>query len=165
VGVSTDITPEEALRRRIGASIAALSVRLGEEISRWGPVEVDRTTVSLYWEALGFPGRERDCGIVPLTLLALLPRRAVDIHQDVRPSEQVDKALGNPVNGGTTFTIRRTPRLGEKVRGRTSLKEAFVRDGRSGPLGIVVKQTQFWSEDGEELGSVDRTTVYRGGIE
>ncbi|MCC7425296.1 MAG: MaoC family dehydratase N-terminal domain-containing protein [Alphaproteobacteria bacterium] len=156
---------QEAIRRQITAGIAALSARIGEEIASWGPVEIDRTTVSRYWEALGFPGRPRDCEIVPLTLLALLPRRPVDINRDVRPSEQVDNALGNPVNGGTTFTIKRALHIGERVRGRTALTEAFVREGRSGPLGIVVKQTSFWGDDGTEIGAVDRTTIYRGGIE
>jgi len=162
---ATASVDHESVRRQIESGIAALAARLGEEISRWGPVEIDPVTVSRYWEALGFPDRPRECGIVPLTLLALLPRRPVDINRDERPSEQVDRSLGNPVNAGTAFTIRRGMALGERVRGRTLLTEAYVREGRSGPLGIVVKRTQFFGEDGSEIGAVDRTTVYRGGIE
>jgi hypothetical protein len=146
------------------AGIAALADRIGEEIASWGPVTLDSVTVSRYWEALGFPGRARDCGVIPLTLLALYPRRPIDVHDYSRPVEQIDSALGNPVNGGTTFIFKRPMRMNEQVRGRTSLKEAYVREGRSGPLGIVIKRTEFWGEDGTEIGSVDRTTVYRGGV-
>ena len=147
--------------REMSAAIARLAARVGETIASWGPVSCDAVTVARFLEAVGLPARNDADQYVPAIILAVIHRRPIDVHQDARPSEQVDKALGNPVNGGTRFEFLRPIRIGETVRGTVVLKEATLREGRSGPLAIVVKRTTYSNGAGEILGHQDHTMIYR----
>lgn len=143
-------------------AVARLAERVGDTLSSWGPVRLDAVTIARFVEAVGLPPRDDADLHVPGIILAVMPRRPIDVHQDVRPAEQVDNVLGNPVNGGTRFEFLRPLRPGESIHGTVSLKEATLRSGRSGPLAIVVKRTVYSSDSGEVLARRDHTMIYRG---
>jgi N-terminal half of MaoC dehydratase len=153
---------EAAQHSAMRDAVERLAARAGETIVQWGPVEIDAVTVARFREALGLPARDDDATYVPAIVLAHIPRRSVEVHRDARPSEQVDQALGNPVNGGTQFEFLRPLHIGDRIHGRTTVHSARLRAGKAGPLAVVVKETVYSDATGANVARQQHTMIYRG---
>jgi hypothetical protein len=140
------------------APIERLLARRGEVLRAWGPTTLDDVTIARFEEAEGWPVRGGD--LSPAILLQLGNAR-VDVHADQRPHESLDDALKNPVNGGTAVWWFRAVRRGETMRGETRLGEARMREGKSGPMALVVLETRFFNDAKELVGRTEKTMIFR----
>jgi N-terminal half of MaoC dehydratase len=142
--------------------IERVLARQGEILRRWGPIPLDPVTLSRFAEAEGWPSARGDGTVSPAILLQL-GNAPVDVHNDQRPHETIDPGLKNPINGGTAVWWSRPVRPGEIVSGEVSLKTAFTRQGKAGPLGFVVVQTRFLGTGAELIGRAEKTIIFRDG--
>ena len=150
----------DAVNSPFYASVERLAARRGEVMKTWGPVTMDAVSVARFEEALGWPTYVA----LPPAILMQLGNETIDIHRDERPRETIDETLGNPVNGGATIRWLRSLCPGEAISGRVSLKDAYVRDGKSGPLAIVLIETTFLDTSDRPVAVSEKTTIYRGRI-
>ena len=142
--------------------IGRVQARQGEILRRWGPIPLDPVTLSRFDEAEGWPTARGDGAVSPAILLQL-GNPPVDVHHDRRPHETIDPGLKNPINGGTAVWWNRPVRAGEIVTGEVSIKTAFARPGKAGPLGFVVVQTVFLDADAAQIGRAEKTIIFREG--
>lgn len=145
----------------LNQAVDRLASRRGEVLRTWGPVNIDPIVVTRFREAIGWPGAA-DPATIPPTLLIHLPEDPIDVHRDIRPREVLDDKLINPVNGGTRYEWLRPLKMGEPVSGRVTLFEATLREGKSGPLAIVVTETLFLDAHDNIIARMEKTMVYRG---
>lgn len=144
----------------IEAAVDRLKGRLGETLRSWGPERLEPVLVERFREAIGVPSGEEQP--VPPTMLMHLGGGRVDVERDVRPREVIDDVLLNPVNGGTSYTWLRPLKAGDEISGTVLLKDAYLREGRSGPLAMVITQTRFSDGSGEDVAVAEKTMIYRG---
>ncbi|GAA5231840.1 MaoC family dehydratase [Verticiella sediminum] len=141
-------------------AVARLAGKKGVLLDALGSATADAVTVRRLREALGLPA-DPSLG-VPMMAIAHLFRADADVGCDVRPHETIDASLRDPVNGGTEVKFSRPLRLGETISAERTLADAFVREGKSGPLAIIVTQTRYRDAQQEEVACVRSTMVYRG---
>ncbi|GAA4326915.1 hypothetical protein GCM10023144_10980 [Pigmentiphaga soli] len=142
-------------------AVGRLAARCGELLSSWGPVAVDPIIVERFREAIGWPG-DTTSTAVPPTILIHLKEVRVNVHQDERPREVIDDTLVNPVNGGTRYEWMRLIEVGETIKGQVRLHAATMREGRSGPLAIIVTETRYLDARDQVVARMEKTMVYRG---
>jgi len=141
-------------------AIERLIARKSEELWARSAVTVERSVVDRFCEAIGWRGRDADD--IPVAVIAHLFRDSADVHRDERPRETIDDALVNPMNGGTEFEFHRRPRIGEMISAQSILKDVYSRQGKSGPLGFVVTETNFFDAAGSPIAAQRVTMIYRG---
>jgi hypothetical protein len=141
-------------------SVDRLRAKIGSRLRVLGTASVDQVSVRRFREALGL---DPDPGLgVPPMMVAHLLRPDADLTVDRRPSESIDAVLTDPVNGGTEIRIHRQLSLGETIQGEMVLADAYLREGRSGPLAVVVTESRFTDADNREVATLSSTMVYRG---
>ena len=144
----------------IRTSVERLVARKGRTLKTLGPATVDETTVRRFREALGWQP-DPSLGVPPAILMQVF-RADTDVRSDSRPRETIDSALTDPVNGGTELLFSRPLRLGEVLTGEVVLTDVALREGKSGPLALVVTETICRDQDGSEVGRTRVTMIYRG---
>lgn len=145
---------------QIQQSVERLRARIGSRLRDLGLTTVDPVSVRRFREALGLDP-DPTLGVPPM-LVAHVLRADADVSVDRRPSESIDAVLADPVNGGTEVRFERPLRLGETIRGETLLADAYLREGRSGALAVVVSETRYSDGDGRAVATLRATMVYRG---
>lgn len=145
----------------LNQAVERLASRRGEILRTWGPVNIDPIIVSRFREAVGWPMAAGSTAIPP-TILIHLPEDPIDVHRDVRPREVLDDKLVNPVNGGTHYEWLRPLQMGEAVSGQVKLFAATLREGKSGPLAVVVTETLFLDANETIIARMEKTMIYRG---
>ncbi len=143
-------------------AIERLASRKGSQLKALGQAPVDRVSVSRYREALGLVA-DPHLGIPPM-LIAHLLRPHANVTVDVRPQETIDTVLNNPVNGGTEVAFLRPLRLDEIISGEVILADAYVRDGKNGPLAVVITEARYRDMQANDVARVRSTMIYRGTI-
>ena len=73
----------------------------------------------------------------------------------------VKVALPRLVNGGYEYEFFRYARLGERVFRKSRYKDIHQRDGRAGPMVLVVIEETYSTENGEVLLKVTNTQILR----
>lgn len=141
--------------------IDRLVARRDELLSAWGPVTLDAVTVARFSEALGWPV-EANKETVPPAILLQLGNVEIDITRDARPHEDIDPGLVNAVNGGTAMRWFRPLKAGEGISGQVRLKDAYIREGKSGAMAIVLIETIFLDIASQPVASAQKTTIFRG---
>ncbi len=141
--------------------VERLKRRRGEVLDSWGPVTLDAVTVSRFHEALCWP-EQMPPGSPPPAVLMQLGNIEVDLTKDARPHKSLAPGLTNSVNGGTKMTWARPLVAGEAISGRVCLKDAYAREGKSGPLAMVVVETIFVDGAGKVAARTEKTTIFRG---
>lgn len=144
----------------IQQAVERLSARKGSRLRSLGEATVDPVSVRRFREALGLPP-DPALGVPPM-LVAHLLRRDADVSIDARPVETIDAVLNDPVNGGTEVTFARRLRLGDQVHGELVLADASLRQGKSGPMAVVVTEARVCDAQGELVASLRQTMIYRG---
>lgn len=142
--------------------VERLQVRHGEVLRRWGPLLLDPVTIARFEEAEGWPVQPLPTGTVPPALLLHLGNETVDVHHDRRPHETLDEGLKNPVNGGSAVWWLRPVGLGEAVSGEVSIGAVSTRQGKSGPLALVVLDTRIIDATGALVARIEKTMIFRG---
>lgn len=146
--------------QRLQESVERLRAKVGTRLRDLGSGTVDAVSVRRYREALGL---DPDPALgVPAMMVAHLLRPDADVTQDRRPSESIDDVLADPVNGGTEAAFVRPLVLGESIRGEMLLADAYLREGRSGPLAVVVTAARYTDALESEVATLRSTMVYRG---
>jgi hypothetical protein len=143
-------------------AVARLSALKGQRLKALGEAPVDVVSVRRYREALGL-SPDPQLGVPPMMVAHLL-RPDANVDVDVRPRETIDAVLVNPVNGGTEVTFTRALRLDEVVNGELLLADAYLREGKNGPLAIVITEAVYRDASGADLARVRSTMVYRGAV-
>ncbi len=141
-------------------SVDRLRAKIGTRLRELGTAQVDPVSVRRYREALGLDA-DPSHGI-PAMMVAHLLRPDSDVTTDTRPSESVDAVLTDPVNGGTEIHISRPLRMGETISGEVVLADAYLREGRSGPLAVVITESRYTDDLKMEVASLRLTMIYRG---
>lgn len=65
------------------------------------------------------------------------------------------------VGGGSEYTIHRLVRAGEVITVTSQLKDIYTKQGKSGPLYLVVVETLFEDERGEPVAAETATYIKR----
>ncbi len=65
------------------------------------------------------------------------------------------------VGGGSEYTIHRLVRAGEVITVTSQLKDIYTKQGKSGPLYMVVVETLFEDERGEPVAAETATYIKR----
>ncbi len=143
--------------------VERLQARRGEVLRQWGPLELDSITIARFNEAEGWPVQPQAKATVQPALLLQVGNEVVDVHHDRRPHETLDEGLRNPVNGGTAVWWSRPVVAGETVSGTVSIGSVSTRQGKSGPLALVVLETRITASDGTLVERTDKTVVFREG--
>jgi len=144
----------------IQESVDRLRARIGSRLRGLGAASVDPVSVRRFREALGLDP-DPALGVPPMMVAHLL-RADADVAVDRRPSESIDAVLTDPVNGGTEIRIHRPLRLGETIQGELVLADAYLREGRSGTLAVVVTESRYTDAENLEIATLSSTMVYRG---
>lgn len=152
--------PSTVSNSPLAQAVERLRLRKGHRLKDLGRAPVDRVSVRRFREALGLLP-DPDLGVPPMLVHHLL-RPDVDVSVDVRPHETIDSVLDNPVNGGTEITLDRLLRLDETISGELLLFDAYLRDGKSGPMAVVVTESRYSDAQGQRVASVRSTMIYRG---
>lgn len=90
-----------------------------------------------------------------------------DLPIDQLPADGSPAELAVPlpaertVGGGSEYRIHRLVRAGEVVTVSTALREVTVKSGKSGPLYLVVVETEFADASGQPIASELATYVKR----
>jgi len=141
-------------------SIDRLRTTIGSRLKDLGSSTVDPASVRRYREALGLDPNPA-LG-APAMMVAHLLRPDADVTVDQRPSESIDAVLVDPVNGGTEIQITRPLLMGEAIRGEMLLADAYLREGRSGTLAVVITASRFTDAQEREVATLRSTMIYRG---
>ncbi len=141
--------------------VERLTARQGEILRAWGPLRLDPVTISRFEEAVGWPVQSMSDDAVSPAILLQLGNDPVDVHEDRRPLETIDEGLKNPVNGGTTVLWFRPLRPGDSIAGAVRIHNAYVREGKAGPLAFVVLETRFVDDAGGLVARAEKTIIFR----
>ena len=144
----------------LAQAVERLCLRKGSRLKDLGRAPVDRISVRRFREALGLPP-DPTLGVPPMLVHHLL-RPDVDVTVDVRPHETIDSVLDNPVNGGTEVSFNRALRLEETISGELVLADAYLREGKSGAMAVVVTESRYADSQGAPVACVRSTMIYRG---
>jgi N-terminal half of MaoC dehydratase len=144
----------------IQQSVDRLRARIGSRLRELGTATVDPVSVRRFREALGL-NPDPALG-APVMMVAHVLRADADVSVDRRPSESIDAVLADPVNGGTEIRITRPLRVGETIRGEMVLADAYLREGRSGALAVVITESRYTDTNDLEVATLRATMVYRG---
>lgn len=145
------------------AAVDRLQARRGQPLRSWGPVTLDAVTLARFHEALGWPNPAA-AGSVPPAVLLQLGNIEIDVTRDARPHEDLDPGLTNALNGGTALHWYRALLPGEAISGRSAIKDAFLREGKSGTSAVVLQETVFLDGAGEPVARAEKTTIFRGAV-
>ena len=146
--------------KHLHESVDRLRTKIGSRLKDLGSGTVDPVSVRRYREALGLLP-DPALG-VPAMMVAHLLRADADVTRDQRPSESIDDALVDPVNGGTEVEFVRPLVLGESIHGEIFLADAYMREGKSGALAVVVTASRYTDAQRREVANVRSTMIYRG---
>lgn len=81
---------------------------------------------------------------------------------DGSPAEiNIDIPAPRAVGGSSDYKINRLVAAGETITVASRLADVYVKQGRSGPLYMVVVETDFSDEDGELVASETATYIKR----
>jgi acyl dehydratase len=74
------------------------------------------------------------------------------VSRAMRPGlPNVPVALSGILNGGYEYEFYSYPKVGERIRCRSSYKDIYQRDGKSGPLVFVLVEDEYSTTDGRPL--------------
>jgi MaoC dehydratase-like protein len=134
-------TVVERLRAKIGAAGAPVGMT------------VEAGHVRRFCEAIGDPSprwREE----APPTFLVSFGRSLPDLP------EALEYGRGW-LNGGDRFELSKPVRIGDTITARTTLKDAYEKDGRSGPMLFLVTETVCTDQDGGTVAVITGTRIRR----
>jgi acyl dehydratase len=85
-----------------------------------------------------------------------------ELGADGSPAEiNVDIPAQRAVGGGSEYRINRLVAADETITVTSKLADVYTKQGRSGPLWMVVVQTDFRDDDGELVASETATYIKR----
>ena len=129
-----------------------------------------------YWDPGSIAAQQSGATVAPPAFPTHMFRRS---EVDPDPLERIDEpdfdgisrsfnglppvkvALPRLVNGGYEYEFFRHARLGERVFRKSRYKDIHQRDGRAGPMVLVVIEETYSTESGEVLLKVTNTQILR----